>query len=157
MGVNLQKCSSHHCAGVTRCDSLPREATRCQNMPKREESFHRVYSRTPVLAQAMLSLCSHLAFSASKTGNSNVRVTIPLQWLSHCAEQSLSRNRRKRTCSSGGLIEDVTEKDALVYIHNPTRILFHYIRREYEAENCNLRLIEEPRSSLAEISNIQIW
>ena len=55
----------------------------------------------------------------------------------------------------GGLIEDVTEKDALVYIHNPTRILFHYICREYEAENCNLRLIEEPRSSLAEISDIQ--
>lgn len=63
MGVILRKYSSHCAFGVMCCDSLQREATRCQNMPKREESFHRVYSRKHVLAQAMLSLCNHPAFS----------------------------------------------------------------------------------------------
>ena len=46
----------------------------------------------------------------------------------------------------GGLIEGVTEKDVLVYIQ-PHQDSFHYIRK-YQAENCNLQLIEESRSSL---------
>lgn len=55
----------------------------------------------------------------------------------------------------GGLIEDVTESDACIYIHNPTSILLRYIRREHEAGSCSLNTIKEPRSSLAEISDVQ--
>lgn len=55
----------------------------------------------------------------------------------------------------GGLMEDVTESDACIYIHNPTSVLLRYIRREHEAGSCDLNIIEEPRSSLAGISDVQ--
>lgn len=48
----------------------------------------------------------------------------------------------------GGLIEDLTEDNADIFIHNPTSILLRYIRREKEAAHCECNEIVEPRSGL---------
>lgn len=54
----------------------------------------------------------------------------------------------------GGLIEDLTTSDAIVYIHNPTSILLRYLRGQYEVGNCQFEEITEPRTSLHNINGV---
>ena len=53
----------------------------------------------------------------------------------------------------GGLIEDVTTDDAVIYIHNPTAVLQRYIQREHEAGFCSLNVYREQRSALSKMSD----
>ena len=54
----------------------------------------------------------------------------------------------------GGLIEDLTAANAIVYIHNPTSVLLHYLRGQYESGSCDYEEIVEPRGSFENIVGV---